>query len=187
MRSSVLLLSWLVSAGAPDALADPDSIQFLSVGVIGSGSVGRSSMAGIGVEATLSSLDVSDRGYGVYIQAETGGRLADESSSIGDQRRYAAGAMLLRGWLGVELGGLYRTAPMLEPTPGVQLGLFASAGLVSLELRAGLASAGSAEHPRYGSDIGLVIAAKLPVQIGGEALSVKNVSLLPCVWWCHRK
>lgn len=175
-----LLLSSLATARA-------DSIQILSVGVIGSGSVGRSSMAGVGAEATLTSIGDHDVGYGLFAQAETGGRAYAETASIRDQQRYAGGLMLFKGFVGLDVGGLYRTAPMLDPTPGVQVGLFASVGLMSIELRTGLASAGTPNHPQYGSDIGLVVAAKLPVQIGGKALTIKNVALLPCVWRCRSK
>jgi hypothetical protein len=142
-------------------------------------------MAGFGVEATLTSLDDDFDGWGGFVQAETGGPATASSSQLLDERRLGAGVLWVHGYYGVEVGPMVRTAKGLAATSGGQVGAFLSAGVISLELRAGIALPGPPQDPHYGSDIGLVIATKIPVQVGGKAFAVKDAALLPCIWWCR--
>ena len=165
------------------AHADRDS--FIGIGVLSSVSTGTHAMAGIGGELTLTSFDDDFVGWGSYVQVEAGKDLSAKTSHLGDLQRFATGLMYIHQVIGVELGGLYRTAPGLASTSGLQLGVFTTIGFASMELRAGLAPSSTVGGVRrYGSDIGLAVAAKLPVQFRGKAVSISSFRIAPCIWRC---
>jgi hypothetical protein len=166
--------------------AHADRDLFVGIGVLSSVSTGTHSMAGVGGELTLTNLDSDFVGWGSYVQVEAGEDLSAKTSHLGDLRRFATGLMYVHQVFGVEAGGLYRMAPGLAGTAGLQLGLFTTLGFGSVELRAGLAPSSTVDGARrYGSDIGVAFAAKLPVQIRGNAVSIKSIRIVPCIWRCR--
>ena len=178
MRIALVIIAVTATAHADD------DMTFLSVGAITSASVGTHSMAGFGVEATLTKVDQGFEGWGAIVQAETGGPALADKVHIFDDRRFGAGLLWIHGYYGIELGPMFRTAKGVAATAGAQVGAFVTAGVFSLEARAGIALPGKPEDPHYGSDIGLVVAGKIPMQVAGNAFAIKNISLLPCVWRC---
>ncbi|HEV7555964.1 MAG TPA: hypothetical protein VGO00_10935 [Kofleriaceae bacterium] len=178
MRIALVVIALTATAHADD------DMTFLNVGAIVSASTGTHSMAGAGFEATLTKLDGDFEGWGGFVQAETGGPPFATASHLLDDQRFGAGLIYVHGFYGVEVGPMFRTAKGIAPTFGGQVGAFLTAGVMSLELRAGIALPGPVQDPHYGSDIGLVIATKVPMQVGGKAFAIKDVSLLPCIWRC---
>ena len=178
---AVATIAVLVSSHAH---ADRDS--FVGIGVLSSVSAGTHAMAGVGGELTLATLDGDFVGWGSYVQVEAGEDLSTKTSHLGDLRRFATGLMYVHEVFGVEIGGLYRTAPGLAGTGGLQLGAFTTLGFGSMELRAGLAPSSTVGGVRrYGSDIGIAFAVKLPVQIRGNAVAIKSFRIVPCIWRCR--
>ena len=183
MRFAVAVAAITVLTSS-SAYADRDS--FVGIGVLSSVSAGTHAMAGVGGELTLTSLDGDFVGWGSYVQVEAGKDLSANTSHLGDLRRFATGLMYIHEMFGVEVGGMYRTATGLAGTGGLQLGAFTTLGFGSIELRAGLAPSSTVGGVRrYGSDIGIAFAAKLPVQIRGNAVSIKSFRIVPCIWRCR--
>ena len=178
MRIALVIVALTASAHADD------DMTFLNVGAIASASVGTHSMAGFGLEASLAKLDGGFEGWGAILQAETGGPPLADTSHIFDDQRFGAGLLWVHGYYGVEVGPMFRTAKGVAATAGAQVGAFLSVGVLSLEARAGIALPGTKDDPHYGSDIGLVIATKVPLQVAGKAFAVKDISLLPCILRC---
>jgi len=182
-RCRVLSRAALVLALVPAvAHADDDEepTAFLNIGAIGTVSGGHHDMGGVGAEITYTSFRGSEA-IGGFVQAELGGRLSGDKSF--DDRRIAIGGYGMKyDFFGVEAGVLYRTAPHVTGTIGGQLGVFATVGIFAIGVRAGIAPAGE----RYGSDIGIVIASHVPLQVRGRAIDVKGRGLVPCIFSCRK-
>jgi len=177
-------IALVVVALTATAHADDDHMTFLNVGPIVSASAGTHSMGGGGIEATLTKVDQSFEGWGAIVQAETGGPPFADTSHIFDDQRFGAGLLYVNGFYGVEVGPMFRTAKGVAATAGAQVGAFLTIGVLSLEARAGIAAPGTKDDPHYGSDIGVVIATKVPLQVAGKAFAIKSISLLPCILRC---
>ena len=175
MWRAVLVLAFATSASADDNEA------FLNIGAIGTVSGGHHDMFGVGPEVTYTVFDGADA-IGGFVQAEIGRRLEGDDHSWGDRRIAIGGYGMTHDFFGVEAGVLYRTAPQTEGTIGGQLGVFATVGIVAITLRAGIAPAGE----RYGSDIGVVFAFHVPLQVRGAVENVKGRPMVWCILKCHK-